>query len=88
MEQLEKLELYEVGTTVYHTQLYVFPMVHKCIVKDFLIKNDGIYAVLDVYVGKHLFPRHAAVHINRFGKDIFYTREQAEKALKDLNVSS
>lgn len=77
-----------VGETVYtllHNGIYAETTIVKCTIDEFSIdKNNNVFAVLTAWVMQLPFHRFQAINIEELGKTLFYTKEDAEKALEVL----
>ena len=71
----------KVGQTVYVIQLRE---IYECRVNEICISagNNNV-VVLDRFIKGFLIRRYGKEYFNAFGKTVFLTREEAEKALKE-----
>jgi hypothetical protein len=73
----------KVGDTVYMPAIW-YKEVHSYIVVEINIgAGNNNTVVLDQCVGGFILHRSQAVYFNQFGKTVFLTREEAEKALAE-----
>ena len=78
----------KVGTVVYlidHNSVRMKKKPFKCIIDEFTVdKYKDCYAVLNGVENFYMMRRFRAVNIKQFGKTVFLTKEEAEKALERL----
>lgn len=75
----------KVGDTVYVIFSQFKNEIEKCRVDEFLIQNDRMYAVIDVYYPNFVAKRNTSIPIFWFGKFAFFTKEEAEAAIAERN---
>ena len=81
----------KVGTVAYlidHNSIRMERKPFKCIIDEFTVdKYNDCYAVLNGAENFYMMRRFRAINIKQFGETIFLTKEDAEKKLKELNIS-
>ena len=73
----------KVGDMVYVIFSQFKNEISKCRVDEFLIQGNGMYAVVDIYYPNYVAKRNASFPIWWFGRFVFPTMEEAEKALAE-----
>ena len=72
----------EVETTVYYINTYTW-QIFECKIHEFCITADGTFAILDdEYKGISRI-RIRGVRLSDFGKIVFFTEEEAAKAIAE-----
>lgn len=77
----------KVGDMVYlldHSFLRKKDKPMRCEIDEFLIDNNGCYAVLNGTDNFYAVRRFKAISINQFGIAVFLTKEDAERALESM----
>ena len=81
----------KVGTVAYlidHNFVRMERKPIKCIIDEFTVdRYNDCYAVLNGAENFYMMRRFRTINIKQFGETIFLTKEEAEKALKELNIS-
>lgn len=75
----------KVGDTVYMPAIWYKQVNSYIVVEINLGAGNNNAVVLDEYVGGFILHRSQAVYFNQFGKTVFLTKEEAEKALERMN---
>ena len=72
------------GQTVYAIDSLNHKEIYECRVNEISMSaGNNNFVVLDRFIGGFLLRRNYSVCFNDFGKTVFLTREEAEKALKE-----
>ena len=81
----------KVGTVAYlidHNFVRMERKPIKCIIDEFTVdRYNDCYAVLNGAENFYMMRRFRAINTKQFGETIFLTKEEAEKKLKELNIS-
>ena len=74
----------EVNDTIYVIFSQFKSEISKCRVDEITITDRGIYVVVDIFYPRYVAERATSFPISWFGQFVFFTKDEAEKKLKEF----
>ena len=74
----------EVHDTIYVIFSQFKSEISKCRVDEITITDRGIYVVVDIFYPRYVAERATSFPISWFGKFVFFTKDEAEKKMKEF----